>query len=445
MKKVNLLEDSIGALAVRYMIPSVLGMLGLSMCIFFDTMFIGRGIGNLGLAALNVGVPMYSIFNSIGLIFGVGGATALSISIGKGRLNSANSIFTFSVISSFISGAILSVFGMVFLEQLSLFLGASQETLPLVKEYLSAILSFGIAFIVIQTLSVFVRNDNNPKLVMWAVICANLTNIILDYVLIFPLNKGMRGAALATSIAQLVGVSILLLHFIFKKNSIHLHISQYKKSLRYAKRVILNGIPSLVNEMSAGVVIFIFNIVLIKIGGVEAVSAYSIISNVALICTAIFNGISQGIQPIISMNYGAKKIDRVISAFKLARKISFVSGVIFFIIGVSNPEFIARIFSSNIEGILDITCSGIRIYFLSFIVMGVNIVSIGFMQSIERSKVSTIISLIRGFILISIVIVIMSYIMGLTGAWLTVPIVESITLIYTIIIIKGDKSIYLQK
>lgn len=207
----------------------------------------------------------------------------------------------------------------------------------------------------------------------------------------------------------------------------------------------LNGIPSLVNEMSAGVVIFIFNIVLVKIGGVEAVSAYSIISNVALICTAIFNGISQGIQPIISMNYGAKKIDRVISAFKLARKISFVSGVVFFIIGVSNPEFIARIFSSNIEGILDITCSGIRIYFLSFIVMGVNIVSIGFMQSIERSKVSTIISLIRGFILISIVIVIMSYIMGLTGAWLTVPIVESITLIYTIIIIKRDKSIYLQK
>ena len=146
------------------------------------------------------------------------------------------------------------------------------------------------------------------------------------------------------------------------------------------------------------------------------------------------------------MNYGAKKIDRVISAFKLARRISFVSGVVFFIIGVSNPEFIARIFSSNIEGILDITCSGIRnYYFLSFIVMGVNIVSIGFMQSIERSKVSTIISLIRGFVLISIVIVIMSYIMGLTGAWLTVPIVESITFIYTIIITKRGINVYIYK
>lgn len=445
MKKVSLLEDSIGSLAARYMIPSVLGMLGLSMCIFFDTMFIGRGLGNLGLAALNVGIPMYSIFNSIGLIFGVGGATALSISIGKGRYDSANSIFTFSVISSVISGLIISILGLVFLEEFAIFLGASESTLPLVKDYLSAILSFGVAFIVIQTLSVFVRNDKNPKLVMWAVICSNVTNIVLDYIFIFPLNRGMRGAALATSIAQLVGIGILLFHFIFKKNTIYLHIKEYKNSLKYAKRIITNGIPSLVNEMSAGVVIFIFNIVLVRIGGVDAVSAYSIISNVALIFIAIFNGISQGIQPIISVNYGANKTYRVMSGFNFARKIAFVSGVVFYIIGVSNPEFIARIFSNNIEGILDITCSGIRIYFLAFIVMGINIVSIGFVQSIERSRISTIISLIRGFILISIVIVVMSYLMGLTGAWLTVPIVEGVTLIYTIIAIKKDESIYLKK
>ena len=445
MKKVSLLEDSIGSLAIRYMIPSVLGMLGLSLCIFFDTMFIGRGIGNLGLAALNVGIPIYSIFNSIGFIFGVGGATALSISIGKGRYDSANRIFTFSLISSFIAGLVFSVFCLVFLEKFSYFLGASESTLPLVKDYLSAILFFGISFVIIQTLSVFIRNDKNPKLVMWAVISSNITNIVLDYIFIFPLNLGMRGAALATSIAQLVGISILVFHFICKKNTIHLQIKEYRKSFKYAKRIVVNGIPSLVNEMSAGVVIFIFNTVLLRIGGVDAVSAYSIISNVALIFLAIFNGISQGIQPIISVNYGANKIDRVMGGFKFARKIALVSGIIFYIIGVSNPEFIARIFSNNIEGILDITCNGIRIYFLAFIVMGMNIVSIGFMQSIERSRVSTTISLIRGFILIAIVIVIMSYLMGLTGAWLTVPIVEWITFIYTIIAIKRDKSIYLNK
>ena len=374
-----------------------------------------------------------------------GGSAIVAKFMGEAKDKEARESFTLITITSIIFGLIIAIFSLIFIKQIIYLLGSTDSLYENSHTYLFTMLLFTPVIILKMLFDYFLITAGNPNLGLLSAIIGGVTNIILDYVLIFPLNKGMRGAALATSIAQLVGVSILLLHFIFKKNSIHLYISQYKKSLRYAKRIILNGIPSLVNEISAGVVIFIFNIVLVKIGGVEAVSAYSIISNVALICTAIFNGISQGIQPIISMNYGAKKIDRVISAFKLARKISFVSGVVFFIIGVSNPEFIARIFSSNIEGILDITCSGIRIYFLSFIVMGVNIVSIGFMQSIERSKVSTIISLIRGFILISIVIVIMSYIMGLTGAWLTVPIVESITLIYTIIIIKRDKSIYLQK
>ena len=445
MKKVNLLEDSIGSLAVRYMIPSVLGMLGLSLCIFFDTMFIGRGIGNTGLAALNVGVPIYSIFNSVGFVFGVGGATTLSILIGKGRYKSANSIFTFSVISSFILSLLISVLGLIFLEQFATILGATETTLQYVKDYLSTILFFGISFSIIQTLSVFVRNDKNPKLVMWAVISSNTTNIVLDYIFNFPLGMGMRGAALATCIAQLVGISILLCHFVFKKNNISLNIKIYKNTFRYAKRVIFNGIPSLVNEMSAGVVIFIFNIVLVKIGGVQAVSAYSIIANVALIFLAIFNGISQGIQPIISVNYGAKKIDRVMKCFNLAKVTALICGIVFFIIGISNPKMIVNIFSTNTEGILEITSQGIRLYFIAFIFMGINVVSIGFMQSIERSKTSTIISLIRGFILISIVIVIMSYLMGLTGVWLTVPIVEIITLIYTIVAIKRDKNIYLEK
>lgn len=445
MKKINLLEDSIGSLSIRYMIPSILGMLGLSMCIFFDTMFIGRGLGNLGLAALNVAIPIYSIFNGIGLVFGVGGATALSISIGKGRYKSANNIFTFAIISAFIVGIAISIIGITFIEDFSMFLGASQSTVNLVKDYLSSVLFFGVTFIIIQTLSVFVRNDKNPKLVMWAVISTNLTNIILDYVLIFPLGMGMRGAALATCIAQLVGISVLLFHFILKKSSISLNIIGYFNSLKYGKRVVLNGIPSLVSELSAGVVIFIFNIVLVRIGGVEAVSAYSIISNVALIFLAIFNGISQGVQPIISINYGAGKTERVIDAFKLARKVAFISGLAFFILGALNPEVIARIFSSDVEGIMDMTRKGIRLYFLAFLAMGVNIVTIGFMQSIERSKISTFISLIRGFILISIVIAIMAYFVGLTGVWLTVPIVEAVTFIYSLILLKRDETIYLRK
>lgn len=443
MKKVDLLEDNIISLVIRYMIPSVLGMLGLSMCIFFDTMFIGRGIGNLGLAALNVGVPIYSLFNGIGLIFGVGGATALAISIGKKRYDSANNIFTFAAITSVFIGLAITILGVLFLEDISLFLGASNETLPLVKDYLGMILTFSIAFIFIQTLSVFVRNDKNPKLVMWAVIASNITNIVLDYVFIFILDMGMMGAALATCIAQIVGISILSLHFIFKKNSIHLRVKNYFYSFKYSKRVIMNGIPSLVMETSAGVVIFIFNVVLVRIGGVIAVSAYSIISNVALIFVAVFNGIAQGMQPIISVNYGAGRMNRVLTTLKIGRRIALSCGILFFIIGIWNPELIVNIFSSDSNELMDITSRGIRSYFIAFIPMGVNIVTIGFLQSIEKSKISTIVSLIRGFILISVVIMIMAYVLGVNGVWFTVPIVEGITLMYSFFILKKDEELYM--
>lgn len=437
MKRVDLHNEKINTLVLKYMLPSVIGMLGLSMCIFLDTMFVGRGIGNLGLAALNVGIPIYSLFNSIGMIFGVGGATALAISLGKKRYNSADEIFTFSMVASLFIGIIITIIGVVFLEEIAILLGASIETLPLVKDYLGVVLSTSVAFIIIITLGVFVRNDGNPKLAMWAVVFSNITNIVLDYIFIMPLEMGMRGAALATAIAQFVGIGVLLLHFILKKNKIKLVIK--KISLRYAKRIFINGTPSFVTEISTGAVIFIFNVVIGRISGDVALSAYSIIANVALVFTAIFNGISQGIQPIIGVNYGAKNINRVLETYKITKKIAFISGLVFFIIGVVKPRMLVLIFSTNSSEVMEIATQGIKLYFAAFIFMGINVVNIGFLQYIEKSKVSTVISFIRGFVLTITIISLFSKFFGITGVWITVPVVEIITLIISTILIKKDE------
>lgn len=436
MKEVNLQKEKISKLVIRYMIPSVIGMLGLSMCILLDTMFVGRGVGNLGLAALNVGIPIYSIFNSLGMVFGVGGSTALAISIGKKKYNSINEIFTFSIIGAVVIGIIISILGVIFLEEVAFTLGASKETLPLVKDYIVVILSCSMAFIVMNTLGAFVRNDGNPKTAMWAVISANITNIILDYIFIIPLEMGMKGAALATAISQFVGISVLLLHFITKKNKIKFSLEFL--TFRHAKRIVLNGIPSFVTEISTGAVIFIFNVVIGKISGDIALSAYSIISNVALVFVAIFNGITQGIQPILGVNYGAKEFNRVVEVYKLTRKIALICGIIFFILGIINPKLIVSIFSTNANEVMEIATHGINLYFIGFIFMGINIVNIGFLQYIEKSKISTIISFIRGFILTIVVITILSKILGIDGVWITVPIVEIITLILSTILIKKD-------
>lgn len=434
MKKVDLLKEDILKLIIRYMIPSVTGMLGLSLCIFLDTMFIGQGIGNDGLAALNIGIPIYNLFNSIGLICGVGGATVLAISIGKRRYDELDEIFTVSISIAFIIGGVITVVGSIFLKQISIILGASDTLLPLVMDYLKVILGGSIAFIMASILNVFVRNDGDPNKSMWAVIGVNITNIVLDYIFIFPLNMGMKGAAIATTIGQIVGILILLSHFFTGKNGIKFKIKGL--STKYVKRILSNGFPSFILEISAGIVIFMFNVKLAKISGDLAVSAYSIIANVALIFVAIFNGISQGMQPILGVNYGANKLKRVFKTYKLGVRISLISGIVFLSIGLFMPKILVSIFSSNTEGLLDIATKGIKIYFLAFIPMGVNIVNIGFLQSIEKSKLSTGLSLIRGFLLIIIVLNIFSAIFGVNGVWMTIPIVESITIILSGIIVK---------
>lgn len=423
----DLLKASEKSLLIKYMLPSVAGMLGLSICILFDTMFIGRRMGELGLAALNIAVPLYSFYYAIALTFGVGGATALAIAIGQKKYHKANGIFTSSLISGILVIVIINIISYLFLDKICYMLGATKETFPLVKEYVKIILNFNGAFILSNILNVFIRSDKAPKLSMVSIIVTNIVNIALDYIFIYPMNLGMKGAALATTIAQISGIFVLLIHFFKKSNSLHLELKAVK--FKTITRIIIGGMPSFVTESSAGFIIFVFNNVLLSIGGNISVSAYSIIANVALIFLAIFNGISQGMQPLISINYGARKKERVHNFLNLSTRITLLIGVIFFALGIVFPSEIIGIFSSNKGELLDITIKGIRIYFVAFIVMGVNIVSIAYLQAIQKTKAAFILSIFRGMILNLILVIILPKIFNLAGVWMTVPIVEIIIFI----------------
>ncbi|MGL5417228.1 MAG: MATE family efflux transporter [Clostridium sp.] len=437
MKTNDLLVENIHKLIIRYMVPSVLGMLGLSCCIFLDTMFIGRGIGENGLAALNIAIPFFSIFVGFSLLTGIGGGTLVSISLGKKDYNKVNEVFTLSIVLTVIFSIIFSIGTLVFLNGIIDILGATGIIKVYVKEYLEIILFGGILFIMSTTLNVFIRNDGNPKISMWAIIGSNLTNIILDYLLIFPLGMGMRGAAIATTFAQFVGISILLTHFIFKKNKIKFSFEYLK--FRYTKRILNNGMSSFILELSAGLVIILFNLKLKVIGGDIAISAYSIIANFTLIIVAIFNGIAQGIQPIVSMNYGGNEHGRVMKAYKEGLRISLIVGGVFFLLGEFAPKVIVEIFSPGNEELLKIAVTGIQIYFIALIPMGLNILNVGLLQSIEKSRKATMISLLRGIILIVIFLEILSRLFGLNGIWLTTPIVEVITLLISFYFILNER------
>ncbi|MEG1256679.1 MATE family efflux transporter [Clostridium sp.] len=433
-KKIDLLKDKEFKLIIKYMVPCVLGMLGLSLCILVDTIFIGRSLGDLGLAALNIALPTYNVFNAIALTFGVGGATVLAISMGEKKLDKVNEIFTTAMVGSICISLFISLMNILFIDKICYALGASSVTFPLVKKYVEVILFFNWAFILICILNVFVRCDKAPKLAMVAMISSNMTNIILDYIFIFPMNMGMGGAALATALAQVVGIAILLLHFIKRNNTMSFKFKTF--SFKTLGRVLRTGATSFITELSSGFIIFIFNLSVFNLLGDIGVSAYGIITNIILIFTAVFNGISQGIQPLISINYGAKKHDRVTNFYNLSIIIAFTLGAIFLILGLLFPEKLIGMFSKDKGELLKITIQGTKIYFFGLLLIGVNIINIGYLQAIEKSKVSLCLSLLRGMVFITILVSILPKFFHINGVWATVPVTEILTLISFIILKK---------
>ncbi len=430
-RKSELLDEEIKTIFFKYLIPSIGGMLGIAFYILGDTIIIGKGLGSQALAALNIAIPVNNVFNGVGILFGIGGATALAIDKGRRDDRSLNDIFSKSLIMTFIVGVIFTLIRIFFLDELAYALGASDDTIVMVKAYLGTLMSFSIVFLLNVCLTVFVRNDNAPKLAMTATLVGSLMNVVLDYIFVFIFKWGMAGAAFATGLAPVIGLSILSTHFIRKKNSIKLIIP--KANWKIIKRIVSIGGSSFIIELSAGIVIFAFNNSLLGIAGNLGVSAYSIIANLSLIFAAIFTGIGQALQPIVSYNYGAKRMDRVYETVKFSIYTSFILGFIFYSMGMFFPESLVRLFVSPDRELLEMSVRAIRLYFLSFVLMGPNIVLTSYIQSKETIREAFIISISRGFIFIVIVLFVLPRFIGIDGVWLTLPIVELMATIMSMV------------
>lgn len=432
----NLLKDNVVKLYFKYFFPTMCAALSTSVYILFDTIFIGQGVGSKGLTALNISLPIYSIYFGTGLLIGIGGSTLMSIEKGRGRLGRANKIFTLSFILGLILAIIYCIIGFVFLEEIALILGATKEIMPFVKEYMVVVVIGTIPFVMGSVMAPFIRADKAPKKAMFAVIFSGFLNIILDYIFVFPLDMGMRGAAIATVFSYTISCLILLTHLLSKNNTLRFKKEFYK--LSYITRIFKCGLPSLFIEVSLGFVIFIFNIQILKIIGDDGVTAYSIISNTGIIAVALFNGISQTIQPLISINMGANLKERANKLRSLGLSTALVIGVAFFILCIVFPESIVKIFVKPTDTVLAIAINSIRIYSTAFIIMGINMVSGAYFQSMELAKESFIIAFCRGLLFVSICVFVLPLFIGINGVWLSVPIGELLTLIVTIIFIKKN-------
>ena len=413
---------------LKYSALNVLGMLGLSCYILADTFFVAKGLLADGLAALNLAIPVYSFIHGTGLMLGMGGATRYSVLKSQRRDGEADKIFTNALFLSAAFAALFVLTGIFLSEPLTAALGANAGIFEMTNTYLKVLLLFSPAFLLNDVLICFVRNDGNPKLAMTGMICGSFFNIIMDYILIFPMRMGIFGAVLATGVSPVISIAVLSRHLISGKN--RFHAVRTGLCLRTSGTVFVLGLPSLITELASGVVIIVFNAILLRLQGNTGVAAYGVIANLALVLTAVYTGIAQGIQPLLSTAHGLGDTQRSKRLLRYAiAAMACLSAVVYLCI-ICFAEPIVRLFNSeNNRQLQSIAETGLKIYFTGGIFAGFNIILSVFFTSAEKAVPAHILSLLRGFAVIISTALLLAEIWGLRGVWLSFPVTEILSAI----------------
>ena len=407
-------------------------MIGYSCYILADTFFIARGIGSDALAALNLVLPAYSLMNGTGLMIGMGAASRYTISSTKPEGTLHRTIFTHALYLMVFAAVIFSSSGILFPDKIAAVLGADADTIGYATDYIRILLMFSPLFLGNNLLLSFVRNDGAPRLSMTGMIVGSLTNIVLDYVFIYPLGMGMTGAALATATAPVISMLIMSVHFIKKRN--HFRPVRTKLSLIRWRDICTLGVSSLITELSSGVVIIVFNYLILGLNGNTGVAAYGILANIALVLVSIYTGIGQGVQPIVSRYAGKNGERQRRDLRRYALTCSLIFALLSYVLIAVFAVPLAELFNREHDPVLtDIASNGMRIYFISLFFSGINIVAAAFLSSIDRPKQAFAVSILRGFVLIIPVAWLMSVLFGLTGIWMAVPVAEACVCVLALI------------
>lgn len=410
---------------IKFVSQNILGMLGFSCYVLADTFFISSAAGVNGITVLNLCLPVYSLIFAIGSMIGVGSATKFAIlreqSSPEAEFYFSNAVFWTVVVSiPFLLG------GLCLPGRILRIMGADADVVALGTPYIRIFLMFTPFFMLNYIVNAFVRNDDAPFLAMAATLSGSIFNIVFDYIFMFPMRMGMAGAALATAVSPVVSICICCFHFMQKKNGIRFF--RKKPGLKYLARACQLGTSAFVGEFSSGVTTTVFNFLILDLAGNVGVAAYGVIANLAIVATAIFNGIAEGSQPLISTCYGRGDIagTRKLLRYGMITAVGFA--MLIYVVIFVGTDFLIDIFNSERSGTLaELAAPGMRIYFAGFLFAGMNIVAIGYHSASNQAKTAAVSSASRGIIAIIACAIILGKLFGMTGVWLAFPAAELIT------------------
>ncbi len=415
---------------VKYVSQNMLGMVGMSLYILADTYFISVAVGADGITALNLVLPLYNLIFALGSMIGVGSAIRYVVDRNHQKADS-DSYFFHALLWAFLIGLIFVVIGIFIPDKMIQLLGGDAQIVATGTSYTRIFMIFAPFFMWNLICNAFVRNDGAPSIAMSATLFSSLFNIVCDYVLMFPLGLAMKGAALATGCSPLVGILICGIHFRSKNCTLRLKpvVPSFKRLL-YSCQV---GISSFVAEISSGVITVVFNMIILSLAGNTGVAAYGVVANTSLVAVALFNGIAQGSQPLISAFYSKGQKSDIYTVLKMALWTSLGTAVLLYSCIFLFASNITAVFNGEQNMALAAYAqSGLRLYFIGFLFAGINIIGTASLSAVEAAKYAFAASVSRGFITIILFAFLLSALLGLSGVWLAFPAAEFVTMLITL-------------
>lgn len=439
-------KTNIGKLYFKILLPTLLGMVSSILVTIADGFFVGRYVGSDALAAVNISAPLFLFSTAFALMFGVGCSVVASVHLSKGKIKAANINITQAIIVSSVLFTIISGYIYFNSESVALMLGATERLLPLVETYVR-ILSLSLVLYMIEHIGLFIiRLDGSPNIAMLCISIPCLLNVIGDYILVAHYNMGIEGAVIATAGSIIIaGIAVLAYILFFSKvlklYRLKLTIKSLKLTCRNIGYMVRLGSAAFLGEMAIAVMLFVGNYIFLEYYGEDGIAAYSIICYYFPIIFMVNNAISQSAQPIISYNYGAGLTDRFHKSFRL----TIIYGVVFATVITAIVMFFApqmvEFFLDSSYPAYDIASYGMPLFATGYIFFALNMMFMGYYQSIENYKRANFISVLRGYILLIALFITMPMILGKLGIWLAVPIAELITFIAILAINKIKREV----
>ena len=435
-------RSRIGPLFHRLFYPTLLSMVFASLFTVADGIFVGQGVGSDALAAINIVAPLFLMTTGMALMFGAGVSVVASIHLSRGNNKAADINVTQALEVPALLMLVFSVFIYIFQEPFLRLLGCSDALMPLAREYLLFILP-GCVFIICQLVGTFViRLDASPKFAAMLEIIPGLLNIFLDWLFVFPLQMGIAGSALASTLCCAVAAGMVVWYMSFRTQTLHLRrlklslTSAYltARNIGYMAR---NGFPSMLGELAMSMILLTGNYVFIRALGEDGVAAFCVACYLYPIVVMINNAIAQSAQPIISFNYGAGNADRVREAFRLSVRTSVVCGVIATLVLMFGAKPLIDFFLHAGTRPYEIATAGLPLFAVSSVFFALNVAVIGYYQAVGQNFRATLFMLLRGLVFLVPAFILMPVIIAPQGMWLAVPVTECLTLAVILLTGKG--------